>query len=205
MADYFASSQFDAGETTRLSHTATQAHLDFSEEASFREPQGGDLLFDKFKQLNGARQPILSTPRAALARKRNPNAKNEFTPMLKSATANRTRQVNGLLNGKIETPAALRPGFEISGTPLPEASTMDVMNSSSINESGVDGRTPGPEMPSSSDFMSTPMALPKRGQEALDGSGNVLTLREQEAVSTLHITHYDIPKVLTSLLAPRAN
>jgi len=186
MADYFASSQYDAGETTRLSHTATQAQLDFSEEASFRAPQGGDLLFDKFKQLNGARQPNFSTPRAALARKRNPNAKNEFTPMLKSATANRTRQVSGLLNGKIETPAALRPGFEISGTPLPEASTTDAMNSSSISESGIDGRTPGPDMLSSSD-LSTPMALPKRGQEALDGNGNVLTLREQEAVSISRI------------------
>lgn len=183
MADYFASSQFDTGETTRLSHTATQAHLDFSEEASFRAPQGGDALFDRFKQLNGARQPALSTPRAALARKRNPNAKNEFTPMLKSATANRTCQVNGLPKGGLETPAALKPGFEIGGTPLPEASTMDAMNSSSISESNIGGRTAGPDMLSSSD-LSTPMALPKRGQEALDGNGNVLTLREQEAVGT---------------------
>jgi hypothetical protein len=182
MADYLASSQLHAGETTRFSHTATQADLDLSEEESFRAPPGADGLFDKFKQLNGARQPSFSTPRAALARKRNPNAKNEFTPMLKSATANRTRQVNGLLKGGLETPAALKPGFDLGGTPLPEASITDAMNSSSISESGVDGRTPGPDALSSSD-LSTPMALPKRGQEALDGNGNVLTLREQEAVS----------------------
>lgn len=157
----------------------TQAHLEFSEIDSFRAPEGRDNLF---KQMGGARQRIMATPRNPLATLRQPNARNEFTPLMKSATANRTRQVNGLLKGGIATPAAMKPSFELSGTPLPEASTFDVMNSSTMSDSAVNGRTPVPDNLSSS-AMSTPMALPRRGQEALDGNGNVLTLREQEAVS----------------------
>lgn len=145
----------------------------FSMEASFQAPAGRDNLF---KQMSGAR-----TPRNPLAALRNPNAKNEFTPMLKSATANRTRQINGLLDGKITTPAAMKPGFVMSNTPLPEASMFDA-DMSSFSRS-IDGRTPVPD-PSSS-AMSTPMALPRRAEGELDtGNGNVLTLREQEAVST---------------------
>jgi hypothetical protein len=160
--------QTDVGDTTRFA-----GDLDFSREESFYAPAGRDNLF---KQMGGAR-----TPRNPLATVRNPNARNEFTPMMKSATANRTRQVQGLLNGKITTPAALKPGFNMSNTPLPEASTFDV-HSSSFADS-VDGRTPMPDI-SSSD-MSTPMALPRRAEGEMDnGNGNVLTLREQEAVST---------------------
>jgi hypothetical protein len=178
MAHYLESPHTEAGDMTRFDNT--QAHLDFSaEEPSFLPPEGRDALF---KQMNGARQRTISTPRNPLATLRNPNAKSEFTPMLKSATANRTRQVNGLLKGGIATPAAMRPGFELGGTPLPEASTFDAMNSSSISDSAIDGRTPVPDMGNSS-AMSTPMALPKRGDVGLEGNGNVLTLREQEAVS----------------------
>jgi hypothetical protein len=44
-----------------------------------------------------------------------------------------------------------------------------------------------PEMHSSSD-MSTPMVLPRKGEGEMDnGNGNVLTLREQEAVSRRRI------------------
>tara|TARA_R110002003_G_scaffold68_14_gene6184 strand:+ start:22662 stop:23186 length:525 start_codon:yes stop_codon:yes gene_type:complete len=169
MAHIPATPRTEVGDATRLEY---QSEVSFSREDSFREPAGRDNLF---KQLGGAR-----TPRNPLATLRNANARNEFTPMLKSATTNRTRQVNGLLKGKITTPAALKPGFDMSHTPLPEASTIDVQ-SSSFAES-VDGRTPVPD-PSSS-AMSTPMALPRRAEGELDnGNGNVLTLREQEAVS----------------------
>jgi hypothetical protein len=160
--------QTDVGDTTRF-----PGDLDFSREESFHAPAGRDNLF---KQMGGAR-----TPRNPLATMRNANARNEFTPMMKSATANRTRQVNGLLNGKITTPAALKPGFSMSNTPLPEASTFDVQSSSFADS--VDGRTHVPDISSSA--MSTPMALPRRGEGEMDnGNGNVLTLREQEAVST---------------------
>jgi hypothetical protein len=160
--------QTEVGDTTRY-----QAELSFSREESFQAPAGRDNLF---KQMGGAR-----TPRKPLATLRNANARTEFTPMLKSATANRTRQVNNLLPGKLTTPAALKPGFNMSNTPLPEASMFDVQ-SSSFAES-VDGRTPVPDISSSA--MSTPMALPRRAEGEMDnGNGNVLTLREQEAVST---------------------
>jgi hypothetical protein len=160
----------DAGDATRYNN---QTEVDFSLEQTFHAPADRDSLF---KKAGGAR-----TPRNPLAALRNANARVEFTPMLKSATANRTRQVNGLLDGKMTTPAALKPGFRLGNSPLPEASTFDVQ-SSSFAES-IYGRTPVPD-PSSS-AMSTPMALPRRAEGEMDsGNGNVLTLREQEAVRT---------------------
>lgn len=172
MAHLLETPRTEAGDMTRF----TSNDHSFSREESFQAPAGRDNLF---KQMSGVR-----TPRNPLAAVRNPNAKNEFTPMLKSATANRTRQVNGLLNGKITTPAAMKPGFTMSNTPLPEASSFD-LQSSSFSQS-IDGRTPVPD-PSSS-AMSTPMALPRRAEGEMDnGNGNVLTLREQEAVSAPNI------------------
>lgn len=151
----------------------TTGDISFSREESFQAPADRDNLFSR-------KNSGLRTPRNPLAAIRNPNAKNEFTPMLKSATANRTRQVAGLLNGNMTTPAALKPGFQMSTTPLPEASMFDVQSSSFA--SSVDGRTPIPDISSSA--MSTPMALSRRAEGELDtGNGNVLTLREQEAVS----------------------
>jgi hypothetical protein len=163
--------------------TTMADELDFSAEPSFHAPEGRDKLF---QQMRGARPQATATPRNPLATLRNANARNEFTPLMKSATTNRTRQVNGLLKGVgPTTPAAMKPGFQLGATPLPEASTMDGVNSSSLSESAVDGRTPVPDMASSS-AMSTPMALPKRGEGALEPNGNALTLREQEAVSRRH-------------------
>jgi len=170
MAHIPATPGSEAGDATRFND---KTNVSFSMEQSFQAPAGRDNLF---AQMGGAR-----TPRNPLATLRNTNARNEFTPMLKSAQANRTR-LNALANGNITTPAALKPGFQLGNTPLPEASSMDV-HSSSFADS-VDGRTPVPD-PSSS-AMSTPMALPRRAEGELDnGNGNVLTLREQEAVSAL--------------------
>lgn len=157
----------EVGDMTRF----TVNEPSFSMEETFHAPTDRDNLF---KQMGGAR-----TPRQPLAARRQQTAKNEFTPMLKSATANRTRQVNGLLDGKITTPAAMKPGFQVSNTPLPEASMYDIQSSSFADS--VDGRTQLPD-PSSS-AMSTPTALPRRAEGEMDnGNGNVLTLREQEAV-----------------------
>ena len=160
----------EVGDITRL----TTIEPSFSMEETFHAPTDRDNLFN---QMSGAR-----TPRNNLASRRNLNAKNEFTPMLKSATTNRTRQVNGLFDGKLTTPAAMKPGFQVSNTPLPEASTYDIESSSYADS--VDGRTEMPNL-SASD-MSTPMALPRRSEGEMDGgNGNVLTLREQEAVRIL--------------------
>ncbi|KAF1994006.1 hypothetical protein P154DRAFT_582238 [Amniculicola lignicola CBS 123094] len=172
MAHFLDSPATVADSTRHMDHT----DVDFTNTTSFQEPEGRDSLF---KQMRGARQPA-STPRNPLAALRNANARNEFTPMLKSATANRTKQVSGLLNGTLATPAAMKPGFRLSNTPLPEASTFDAMNSSAMSAS-IDERTPMPEAASSS-ALSTPHALPRRRDGEVDlGNGNVLTLREQEA------------------------
>jgi hypothetical protein len=169
MAHLLETPRTEVGDLTRF----TSNEPSFSMEETFHAPADRDNLF---KQMGGAR-----TPRNNVASRRI-SAKNEFTPMLKSATANRIKQVNGLLNGKITTPAAMKPGFQMGNTPLPEASTFDVQ-SSSFAES-VDGRTPVPDLSSSA--MSTPMAYPRRAEGEMDtGNGNVLTLREQEAVRML--------------------
>ena len=174
----------------------TQADIDFSIEPTFHSPSKGGS-HDLLDQIRGNRPQPLRTPSArhALAALRQPAAKNEFTPLLKSAARNRARQHIGVqengyatnqpkfnANGKLMTPAALKPGYKFDNSPaLPEASVYDAMNSSSMGDSGVDA-TPVPPVVSSS-TMSTPLALPRRdGEGALDG-GNMLTLREQEAVS----------------------
>jgi len=143
---------------------------DMSIEGSFHAPAGRDNLFSKPR-----------TPRHTLAALRNPAAKVEFTPLMKSAVANRTRQANGLA-----TPIGLKAGFKVGGTPLPEASTMDI-HSSSFSES----TSMAVPQAADSSAMSTPMALPRRAEGELDnGNGNVITLREQEAVSTPADSHF---------------
>lgn len=145
-------------------------------EKSFYPPEGRDGLFST--KFNNAAQ----TPRNRnnIAQLKNANAQNEFTPLMKSAVANRTRQVNGFANGKLATPAGLKADYHNEMTPgLPEASTFDAQ--SSFSEV-----TQVPHQ--SSSIMSTPVALPRRGEGEIDGqNGNVLTLREQEAVSSLHL------------------
>ena len=170
MAHFLDTPRTERGDQTRMSQTG----VDFTELESFQAPAGRDNLFNPS---NGAR-----TPRNPLAALRNPAAKAEFTPLMKSATTNRTRQVNGLLKGGIATPAALKKGFELGGTPLPEASTMNVMSSSFVSESGVGNQTFVPQADSSD--LSTPMALHRRPEGEFD-DGKGLTLREQEAVRTL--------------------
>lgn len=170
MAHFLDTPRTERGDATRLSPTG----VDFTELESFQAPAGRDNLFG---QTNGTRTPARN-PLAAL---RNPGAKVEFTPLMKSATANRTRQVNGLLKGGIATPAALKKGFELGGTPLPEPSTMNVMSSSFVSESGMGSQTPVPQQADSSDI-STPMGMHRRPEGEFD-DGKGLTLREQEAVS----------------------
>ena len=170
MAHFLDTPRTERGDQTRMSQTG----IDFTELESFQAPAGRDNLF---KAANGTRTPV----RAPLATLHNPTARPEFTPMMKSATTNRTRQVNGLLKGGISTPAALKKGFELSATPLPEASTMNVMSSSFVSESGIGSQTPVPQQADYSDI-STPMALRRRPEGEFD-DGKGLTLREQEAVS----------------------
>ena len=96
--------------------------------------------------------------------------------MLHSAAKNRFRMRNQEdKENALQTPAALKPGFFLSSPNIPDATMLS--NSSMIDASET------PMVPlDSSTAMSTPMAtLAKHGEMALDG-GNILTLKEQEAV-----------------------
>jgi hypothetical protein len=174
----------ELGNQTRMMTTADE--LEFSIEPSFVPPAGRDNLFGNSRP--AARSVRTPSARNTLAALRQNPPKSEFTPLLKSATANRARQVNGggvgplNLNGKPKTPAALKPGYNFENSPaLPEAS-FDAANSSSLTESRFDETSVPPAV--SSSVVSTPMAMPRRdGEGAMDG--NVLTLREQEEVRHL--------------------
>ena len=170
MAHFVDSPHTEIGDKTRLTT------FDFTEMPSFQAPAGKDNLLNAVRNPQG-RNKFTTPARAPLAsRSRNAQAKNEFTPLLQSAAKNRMafamRGKEEKENGGLATPAALKAGFQLDSPGVPDASSMD-------NSSMMSDHTPMPEVNSSSFENSTPMALPK-GQ--LDG-GNVLTLREQEAVS----------------------
>jgi hypothetical protein len=171
MAHHFIESpdRTEVGDRTRFTT------LEFSEMPSFQAPAGND---DLLKAVRNQKPIAFATPsaRAPLAgRNRNAQAKNEFTPLLKSAARNRMvmRDGESKENHGIATPAALKPGYRFSSPMVPEASSL-------VDSSMVSEHTPMVPTDSSS-MASTPMALPHRGD--MGGDGNVLTLREQEAVS----------------------
>jgi hypothetical protein len=183
----------DTPRTEAADRTRATLNLDFSEMPSFMPPPGAD---DLVRAMNSrahgnnptARHASLATPsvRAPLAARRNPPAKAEFTPLLQSAAKNRLLQrQQQTARGGVNTPAALKPGYRMSSPALPEASVL------LDSEIGSVDQTPMP-IAESSIAMSTPIPMmPKRGELGLGGDGaNLLTLKEQEAVSWL-------PRVLT--------
>jgi hypothetical protein len=152
-----------------------------SVEPSFVSPSKGgrdDLL----SKMRGQRHPM-ATPRNPLAQLRQPYAKQEFTPLLKSATkkkllAQDREDEYRYLQGRLVTPAALKPGYKFDNSPgLPEASVVDETTASSDPN-----RSMSVPPVASSSAISTPLALPRKGEERVLENGNVLTLREQEAV-----------------------
>jgi len=197
----------EIGDRTHL----TAANVSFSEIQGFPSPTKNpatDLINSGRSRSNGQ---AVRTPRArnVLGGLR-PGAKNEFTPLLKSAAHNRFRTearsakkyardgkenvteelVNSMLagstNGVPRTPAYLKVGYkdtyQTPGLPI---------ESSVLDETSLGGnKTPGPPPAiSSSTLMSTPIpAMPVKGQEGRTDQGNVLTLREQEAVSLQILT-----------------
>jgi hypothetical protein len=200
--NYVETPRTEAADRTNLS----AANLSFSEMAPFQSPSkdsANDLVHNLRSRTVGSN--VLKTPRArsALSHLRNGGAKNEFTPLLKSAAANRFKASirkpsdydeekentqDDLINSMMaagpgeapRTPAYLRPGYAEAQTPgLPMGSSM-LRDEDTRSSSG----TPAPQVGGSSSLMSTPMpVLPPRGEEGRGDQGNVLTLREQEAVS----------------------
>lgn len=180
----------DSGDLTRF----TAAGLSFSMEQPFPSPSK-DPANDLVRQMKsrGSSQNI-KTPRGR-NNKHAPAARNEFTPLLKSAMRNRHRSYNqenkendedlvhSMLSARAPaTPAYLKPGYK-------EGDTMALPTNSSFVDEELTGSsqgegTPMPAAIASSSIMSTPIPiLPQRGHGGITDQGNVLTLREQEAVS----------------------
>lgn len=204
--NYVETPRTEAGERTYLS----TRDLSLSEIQPYPSPSK-DPKNDLVQQIKARNGGAIRTPRArdALSSMRNPGARNEFTPLLKSAAQNRffhsSREarsyheekentsddlVNSMLGGPQgvpRTPAYLKPGYVEAQTPgLP-------MNSSMLDGehtgSSAGAGTPVALNVASSSLMSTPMpVLPPRGEEGRGDPGNVLTLREQEAVSIYAIS-----------------
>lgn len=170
--NYIDTPRTDAADRTRFDTTV--GDISFSAaEPSFMPPQDGrDNLITNMRKMGAG---SLATPRAPLAFKRNAQAKAEFTPLLQSATKNaaRLRGAEDKENkGGIPTPAALKPGFTLPGSPyIPEASDF---GSSSV----VDGDKTPVAVQSSSVDISTPHVILGNGDLGVDK--NVLTLKEQE-------------------------
>ena len=188
--NYVDSPRTEAGETTRF----TAPDMSFSMVQPFPSPSkdpANDLV-RQMKSRGGSNS--LKTPRGH--RKTGP-AKNEFTPLLKSAAHNRYRAYNqtenkenddDLLHSVISgnapaTPAYLKPGYrESANTPgLPVNSS--VIDDDATGSSQGDSTSVPLAAANSSSIMSTPIpVLPQRGHGGVLEQGNVLTLREQEAV-----------------------
>jgi hypothetical protein len=177
---YIDTPRTHVGDDTRISLGDPDNYTENSIPSPTKE--GNDLL----RQIKAMRGPSLQTPRARapFGNKRNVQ-KNEFTPLLKSAAANRFKRsaVFDQENSVMQTPAGLKNGYIPSSPALP-------LNSSIMREEytgsplGPDdgSATPQAPVPSSSAF-STPAALHARGGDGpLENRGNLATLREQEAV-----------------------
>lgn len=180
----------------------TAGDMSFSMVQPFPSPSK-DPSNDLVRQMRsrGAGNSI-RTPRGrnGIANSRNGAARNEFTPLLKSAAQNRFRSYNrsedkendedllhSVLSGRAPaTPAYLKPGYKEAHTPgLPTNSS--IMEEDFTGSSQGEG-TPMPPAVASSSIMSTPIpVLPQRGHGGVLDQGNVLTLREQEAVSVSDI------------------
>jgi hypothetical protein len=149
-----------------------------SEIASFIAPANGDQLFPNGQQPYSSRPLMTPGGRAPLARRRNLNAKPEFTPLLKSAAKNRMfGDRDSKENSELQTPGAskLRMSLEASSPAFPDRSMMV--------DSSMTGVDHTPMIHESSSSMGTPIPrLPRKGELGLNGDGNILTLKEQEAV-----------------------
>ena len=141
---------------------------------------------DLVRQIRGMRATEQRTPRSRppFADRRNLQqpAKPEFTPLLKSATRNRT-QLNGQENrkpfGKPVTPAGFRRSFHSELPELPENSS--VLYPDDTASDG--GRQGTPQLPqSSSSVIETPVPALNKYRNGTMGEAQYGSLREQEAV-----------------------
>ncbi|KAM7197196.1 myosin-7 [Naviculisporaceae sp. PSN 640] len=159
-----------------------QPDFDISQEMSFQSPSKDPNVLHQMK--NGGR-PNLRTPRgsrAPFSDRRNLPASiggAEFTPLLKSATRNSTRQlgIRGKENG-LATPGFLAK-IDEDMTPMPVGESS--IYGASRNTSSFMSHTPLPEAEDTTSTASTPLVMRRRRDgKALLEDGNQLSLREQE-------------------------
>ena len=173
---------------TELPDQTRLGDLDFSTENSIPSPSkdyhrgGNDLL----KQIQGmrAQEPQQRTPLNRLPggdrRNNNGGNRNEFTPLLKSATHNnrvlhsssRFPRNGGYLDkenaSKMKTPQALKASYRDESPALPLNSSVIQEEDTGSNADMDNTEDPAPP-PVSSSSVSTPMTtLPRRGEGPLD-------------------------------------
>lgn len=156
-----------------------------SEIASFIAPPNADQIHPSNGQAFASRTLMTPVARAPLARRRHLNAKPEFTPLLKSAAKNRMfRDNDSKENPDVSTPGGsrLRMSVGASSPAFPDHSVMV--------DSSVTGMDHTPVIHESSSSMSTPIPMmPRKGELGLgNADGNILSLKEQEAVSLPSLT-----------------
>ena len=191
-------------DATSISHAGD---LDFSIAQPFASPSKNPAedLRNQMRGLrnNGRAQPqVMQTPRMRnpLLDRRNPAAaRQEFTPLLKSATRNQLFQQsvlgdekeNSMSRGVPDTPAGFRSsyGSDVHALPI-DSSMLDEDTGSSAPP--IDA-TPMAPAATSSMLSSTPMTeVPRRENGVLD-HGNVMTLRDQEAkVDEIQKTNFSL-------------
>ena len=164
----------------------------FSVENSFLSPLKGED--DLASHMRNGRGVSLKTPRARVpfADRRNlptVTGRGEFTPLLQSV-ARKNIERNAKINGAPETPAFLKASYKGDDSPALPGAEASALYGSDLGSSflGENDGTPVPQVASSS-AQSTPLAvLPKRdATSVLNDQGNIMTLREQENVSSISI------------------
>lgn len=156
--------------------------FDMTQEPSFQSPAKDNNLLQQLRSGQGASIRTPRGSRAPLVDRRNVPVGiggAEFTPMLKSATRNRTRRRGKENTNGIGTPALGKIEEDMDMTNVPVESSLF---GPSRNMSYADN-TALPEVEASS-TASTPMVLPTRhgGGKGILQDGNQLSLREQENV-----------------------
>ena len=160
--------------------TQTRHHL-----ADFTQSSIPSPAKERNELIRGLRGPGQRTPRARLPfadRHNFPNGKPEFTPLLKSATRNRSAYAGkenlGLNGHKPTTPAGFRESYRSDLPDLPENSSVLYEDDTGSEQ----GKQATPQLPkSSSSVMSTPVPpLDTKGRSGL-GEAQFGNLREQEA------------------------
>ncbi|KAI7532634.1 hypothetical protein KC317_g19440, partial [Hortaea werneckii] len=191
-APYINTPGTERGDVSSIS----QANLDMSFAQPFASPSknAGENLRNHMKGMRGPAQSQMKTPRMrnALVDRRNANgpARQEFTPLLKSAQRNQMLQrsiledkENDTKDDAMKTPAGFRSSYASEATQLPMNSSMiDGDDTGSSGGNGNGDRTPAPPATSSSMIDSTPMPQDnKQNKPGILDHGNALTLRDQEA------------------------